>query len=232
MSKTTENTASWLDSLEFGFRDYTRIDAEIKRARQDFEDFVQLKEKEKAEIEARFGFMRQILVGTDDESVPEQERLSTSVRAALDFIGFSVSEVDERVRSAIKKNACWVRDDGYSAIAEVVETEHKSPTMSAYAGLLGRMVTLFQRRDLVADSEGMCGLLIVNHDRLSSPFDRPKLYETTKENIVDAARDQKIGLLSTVELYKLAVAVKDSVLSKADAMDIIKEPGRIELPST
>ena len=224
--------AAWLDSLEFGFRDYTRIDAEIKRARQDFEDFVQLKEKEKAEIESKFGFMRHILVATDEDTVAPENRLSTSVRAALDFIGFSVSEIDDRVRSALKKDACWVRDEDFFAIAEVFETEHKSPTLSAYTGLLGRMVTVFQRRDLVPDSDGLAGLLIVNHDRLSSPFDRPKLYETTKENVVEAARDQRIGLLSTVELYKLAVAVKDSVLTKADAMQIIKEPGRIELPST
>ena len=48
-------------------------------------------------------------------------------------------------------------------------------------------------------------------------------------SVIEAATGQRIGLLSTVELYKLVVAVKDSFMSKAAAMQILKKPGRIEL---
>ena len=46
------------------------------------------------------------------------------------------------------------------------------------------------------------------------PARRPRLYAGDSEEIVQAAKDQDIGLLSTVELYKIAIAVKNGVMSR------------------
>lgn len=45
---------------------------------------------------------------------------------------------------------------------------------------------------------------------------------------MDAARDSNIGLLSTVELHKIAMAVKEDELAKESARSILRQFGRIE----
>jgi hypothetical protein len=90
------------------------------------------------------------------------------------------------------------------------------------------MTTVLRRPDLSSKSENLSGLLIINHDLATHPMKRPRLYAGDEEEIVAAAREYRIGLLSTVELYKIAIAVKDGRLSPEEGRRIIETFGRIE----
>ncbi len=95
--------------------------------------------------------------------------------------------------------------------------------------LIGSAVcTVFKRRDLVPDSSNITGLLILNFDIKTNPMQRPQLYGGEDEDIVETAKERNIGLLSTVELYKIAIAVKDGAITREQARDLIKQSGRIE----
>ncbi len=89
------------------------------------------------------------------------------------------------------------------------------------------MATIFKRKELVPDSSLISGLLIVNHDIENHPLRRPLLYSGESEQITETAAEQEIGILSTVELYKFALAVNDGLMTKADARDRLKAYGRI-----
>ena len=133
---------------------------------------------------------------------------------------------------AVNDLSLQVKDEEFLAITEVTGTENKNTKTKDYNDLLGRMTTIFKRRDLVPDATQITGLLIVNHDLNTHPFKRPQLYGGDLEEIVEASRDQEIGLLSTVELYKIAVAVKEERLSREDGRALIKQSGRIEFRAT
>ena len=94
------------------------------------------------------------------------------------------------------------------------------------------MTTLFRRRDLVPDAETISGLLILNYDLDTHPFKRPRVYTGDAEEIVLAAEEQNIGLLSTVELHKLLIAVKQGKLSRDAARALLRQPGRIEFKTS
>jgi hypothetical protein len=68
----------------------------------------------------------------------------------------------------------------------------------------------------------------LNYDLDTHPYKRPRVYTGDAEEIVRAAEEQNIGLLSTVELYKVLIAVKEGKLSTGAARDLLKQAGRIE----
>jgi hypothetical protein len=216
----------WYDSSEFAFDEEKQIDKEVEAAIEHTQAFIETKTKEKAEIKKRYAFMKEILVAT--ENGEPDARLSTKTRQVLEFLGFTVDDIDEKIKGAIRKEDFWVKDEDFIAITEVTGTKNKNPKIKEYNDLLGRMTTIFKRRDLVPDASTIQGLLVINHDIDSHPARRPNLYAGDAEEIVRAARDQDIGILSTVELYKIAIAVKNGVMSKGEARGLIKQKGRIE----
>ncbi len=105
----------------------------------------------------------------------------------------------------------------------------QSPTSGWCNSLLALLLPEgFKRRELVPRAENIVGLLIINRDIDNHPMKRPRLYAGDLKEIVDAAKEQQIGLLSTVELYKIAIAVMDGALTKEEARALLKQPGRVE----
>jgi hypothetical protein len=90
------------------------------------------------------------------------------------------------------------------------------------------MNTIFKRRELVPDASSISGLLVLNYDSRSHPDKRPALYAGEDSDISKAASDTEIGILSTVELYKLARAVLFGTISKEQARAQIKSFGLIK----
>jgi hypothetical protein len=121
-----------------------------------------------------------------------------------------------------------VSDGEFIAITEISATKNKNPKTKEYNDLLGRMSTIYKRRDLVPNADKVTGLLVLNYDIDTHPFKRPKVYTGQDEEFMLAAADHGIGILSTVELHRIAMAVKERGLSKEKARDLIKKPGRIE----
>jgi len=108
---------------------------------------------------------------------------------------------------------------------------HTNPKVQEFNAILGRMATLYKRQsDLVLPKAAtVSGFLVLNYDIKNPPARRPKAYTGELEHIVQSADENSIALLSTVELHKIVVAVKEGILSKVDARNLLKKSGRIEL---
>lgn len=219
---------SWLLTRDFAFSEEIFIDEEIAGKKAELANFLELKETEKKSVASEYEFMRRVLTAREDSTLEISERLSTNIKLSLEYLGFGVSDIDAMTRGAIKKEDYWATDEDYTAIVEVTATKNKNPKTKEFNDILGRMTTIFKRRDLVPDSSRITGLLILNYDLETHPFKRPRVYTGDSEEIVKAAEEQSIGLLSTVELYKILIAVKEGQLSRENARALLKKAGRIE----
>ncbi|HEV8076319.1 MAG TPA: hypothetical protein VGP66_10740 [Candidatus Acidoferrum sp.] len=152
------------------------------------------------------------------------------IKKALEFLGFGVEDIDQKTRSAIKKEDFWVTDGSFLAITEVTGTINKNPKIKEYNDILGRLTTIYKRKsDLVLpENAEVSGLLVLSYDIDNHPAKRPIVYSGADEHIAEGAVEQGIGLLSTVELHKIMVAVMENRLTKEAARAIIRKPGRIE----
>jgi hypothetical protein len=223
---------SWSSSKDFALREELAIDEELAEREAEFAAFVDWAKAERVKVAERFEFMRKILVATEDPTVPAEDRLSTNIKVSLEFLGFQVTDVDAKIRGAIKKEDYWAEDGDFLAIVEVTATKNKNPKTKEFNDIVGRMMTLFKRRELVPDASKISGLLILNYDLDTHPFKRPRVYTGDAEEIVLAAEEQNIGLLSTVELHKLLIAVKEGKLSRDAARALLRQPGRIEFKTS
>ena len=222
---------TWLATEEFAFAEELAIDEEISAKTTELTVFIEAKQRERTEIGGRYEFMRRILVATEDSHLDKTDRLSTAVQHALEYLGFVVEDIDEQTRGAIRKEDFWARDGDFIAIVEVTGTRSKNPKTKEYNDILGRMTTIFKRRDLVPDASSVSGLLILNHDLETHPTRRPRIYTGDQEEISEAAAENEIGLISSVDLYRILVAVKDGLLERGAARDLLKQAGRIEFPT-
>lgn len=221
----------WLNTDEFTLPEERAIQDEIQRRIAETREIIEMKEKELEALRTDNSFVRGLLTATEDSKIDPADRLSGVVKKALEFLEFKVEDIDQKTKSAIKKEDFWVIDGDFLAITEVTGTTHKNPKVKEFNDILGRMATIYKRKgDLVLPSAAnVSGLLVLNYDIDSHPAKRPRVYTGDEEHIVDTATEQGIGLLSTVELHKIVVAVKQGLLTKDEARAILRKPGRIEL---
>ncbi len=174
-----------------------------------------------------------MLTALENDPDPSK-RLSAVVTKALRFLEFEVDDIDEKIKSAIKKEDLWVREGNFLAITEVTGTVNKNPKTKEFNDIFARMATIYKRQNELPLPIGanISGLLVLNYDVGTHPSKRPKPYTGEDENIIHTALDQNIGVLTTVELHKILVAVKQGVLSKPDARAVLKKFGRIEFIAT
>jgi hypothetical protein len=222
---------SWLSSDKFLFSEEIAIEKEIESKQKELNGFIQDKRKEATEIVKKYEFIRKMLTNTEDGD--KEERLSTIVKKTLEFLGFKVTDIDEKLKAALKKEDFWVEDTGFFAITEVSATVNKNPKTKEYGDLLARRSTIFQRRALMpeVDPSIVSGLLVLNFDIKTNPDKRPIIYGGGEQEFVGAAEENSIGLLSTVDLYRIAVDVKDGRLSREEARKVIRQFGRIVYPA-
>jgi hypothetical protein len=123
-----------------------------------------------------------------------------------------------------------VTDGEFLAITEVTGTVNKNPKVKEFNDILGRMMTLYKRQNDLPLPKGanIAGLLVLNYDIESHPSKRPTVYTGIDAHISATAEEQAIGILSTVELHKMVMAVKKGLLSKDAARQLLQKPGRVE----
>jgi hypothetical protein len=225
---------TWLESREFLLPDEREKEGEIEQKIADTLSVVEKLREQRAELAKNNAFIRGLLVATENSKFDPPERLSSVVRQALEFLEFEVEDIDEKTKSAIKKEDFWVKDGDFFGITEVTGTVHTNPKVQEFNAILGRMATLYKRQtDLVLPKAAIVsGLLVLNYDTEHHPAQRPKAYTGELEHIVQSAEENGIGLLSTVELHKIVVSVKEGILSKVEARSLLKKSGRIEFDST
>jgi hypothetical protein len=224
----------WLEAAEFLLPEERKGLQEVKEITAEFEERIRVKKAENQKLAEANSFIRELLVANEGLDQDPSLRLSSVVRRALEFVGFSVEDIDQKTKSAIKKEDFWVIDGDYLAITEVSGTAQKNPKIKEFNDILGRITTIYKRRgDLeLPDGANVRGLLVLNYDMNNHPTKRPKIYSGDDQHISQAAIEQGIGLLSTVELHKIIVSVKEGIISKSDAREILKQPGRIEFAAS
>jgi hypothetical protein len=224
---------NWLSGDEFLLPEERRIQAEITQIIAAASKLVEEKKEEREVLAHDNSFIRDLLIATEDSKLDPAKRLSGVVKKALEFLEWKVIDIDEKTKSAIKKEDFWAIDDDFLAITEVTATIHKNPKIKEFNDILGRMITIYKRKsDLELPSGAqISGLLILNYDIGTHPSKRPRVYTGDEEHIVEAAIDQGIGLLSTVDLHRMIVAVKEGLLTRKEARNMMRKPGRIEINS-
>lgn len=220
----------WLESEEFLLPEEISINSAIAAKVDEAERFIEAKQAEKKVVAEQNSFVRSLLVAKEDPALPPDRRLSGVVRSALEFLEFEVEDIDQRIKSAIKKEDFWVSDGKFLAITEVTGTVNKNPKVKEFNDILGRMMTLYRRQSelVLPAGKDIGGLLVLNYDLENHPSNRPRPYTGTEAHITDTAVEQNIGILSSVELHKIIMAVKKGELDKAAARELLKKPGRIE----
>lgn len=207
----------WLENDEFIPEEVRAIEEKIKQEEKRARDFRKQKEKEKKKIAKGLKFFTQILVA-DDEHFKGNERLKPNVKKVLEFLGFSVVDRDLQIKKGKKREDLIISDKDWNALAEVRGTRRENPPEHFYSDLLKHL--------LKAKGTGPSkGLLIVNYDISKHPFRRTEIYKDSPELLKD--KDGEVGVLSTVELYRIAMAVKGGKIKKEDARNKIKKTGRI-----
>lgn len=141
-----------------------------------------------------------------------------------------MEDIDQKIKTVIRKEDYWVTDGNFLAIIEVSGTANKNPKVKEFNDILGRMATLYRRQNDLPLPTGydIAGLLVLNYDVETPPSRRPRVYIGADAHIAETAVEQNIGILSTVELHKIVVAVKKGILTKHAARDLLKKPGRVE----
>jgi hypothetical protein len=222
--------ADWLSDEEFLLPEEKAIHKIIENKIAEAKAFVEAKRKEARILGKQNAFIRALLVAKEDAELPVQQRLSGVVKAALEYLGFEVEDIDAKTKSAIRKEDFWVVDGRFLAITEVSGTGNKNPKVKEFNDILGRMMTLFKRQsDLVLPSgKDIAGLLVLNYDIETHPSRRPRAYIGADAHIVETAAEHNIGILSTVELHKIVMAVKKDMLTKDAARELLKKPGRVD----
>lgn len=221
---------NWLEAQEFLLPEELAVDAAIDEKLREAQSFIAAKQKEKLRLATENYFVRALLTAEENPKLPVEQRLSAVVKSALEFLGFKVEDIDQKIKTAIKKEDFWVTDGNYLAITEVTGTANKNPKVKEFHDILGRMMTLFKRQSELVIPEGaeIFGLLVLNFDLGTHPSKRPIAYIGLDAHIVETAVEQNIGILSTVELHKIVMAVKRNLLNKDAARELIKKPGRVE----
>ncbi len=220
----------WLEGEEFLLPEETAINKAIEEKVAEAKSFIEAKRKEAKTLGETNALVRALLVAKEDPKLLPQQRLSGVVKAALEYLDFKVEDIDEKIKSAIRKEDFWVSDGKFLAITEVTGTVNKNPKVKEFHDILGRMMTLYKRQSDLVLPLGMeiAGLLVLNYDIENHPSRRPRVYTGADAHIADTAVEQNIGILSTVELHKIVMAVKKGVLTKGAARELLKKTGRIE----
>ena len=223
----------WLEADEFLLPEEITLKDDVDRIIREATTAIEAKKKERERLASEHYFVRSLLVATENPELEPAKRLSAVVKRALEFLEFKVEDIDAKTKSAIRKEDFWVIDPDFFGITEVTGTVNKNPKIKEFNDILGRVTTIYKRKSDLPLPAGanVSGLLVLNYDIENHPAKRPKAYTGDEQHIVDSAIEQGIGILSTVELHKLVVAVMRGHLSKDQARLLIKKPGRIEYDS-
>ncbi len=220
----------WIKGQDLLLAEEKALDGEIQRLVDETVRVIEEKKKLRAKVSEENSFVRDILIATEDVKLDPSHRLSGVVKRALEFLEFKVVDIDATIKSAIKKEDFWVMDGDFIAITEVSGTVHQNPKIKEFNDILARVATIYRRKGelVLPAAANVSGLLVLNYDTDRHPSLRQAVYTAGEdEHIIQTAVDQNIGILSTVELNKILVAVKDDQITKAEARNLIRKPGRI-----
>lgn len=156
----------WLDTDEFLLPEEKAIDEDIREKMKETDIFIERKKRERKELATENGFVRNLLTSREDHDLPLELRLSGVVKKAFEMLGFKVIDIDQQIKSAIKKEDFWVIDGDFLAITEVTGTVNKNPKVKEFNDVFARLATIYKRKGelVLPSSANVSGLLVLNYD--------------------------------------------------------------------
>lgn len=212
---------SWINNSEFTFDEIKILNEEISKKEKEIVQYKLNKEKDIEKISSDFSFIKQMLI-SDDERFEGDNKLTNCIAKVFSFLGFNVEIREQVLVEGKKREDLYISDiDGFKSLCEVKGTIKQNPPESYYSQLLKHL-----RK---SNDPNLNGLLVVNYDYKTHPYKRIKIYKDSEELFSDDS--EGVGVLSTVDLYRLTIDVKNGLLSKDEARKIIKKSNRIEYPT-
>jgi hypothetical protein len=207
---------------------------ELHKVMQFKKRIVEIRERAQSEIDAledaicqeqeKYSYLYGLLRETGDDLVQ-------AVQTTLTALGFSnVINVDEEIaRQGVQKQNredLQIREPGKTLIIEVkgitnFPTDDDALTVQKY-------VILRMREWRQVDVQG---LTIINHQRHLPPLDRNNEMPFRQE-ILDVAEEQKIGLMTAWDLHRLARSYIKNEWSHENIRNLFFQPGRVQLVPT
>lgn len=219
----------WLLRDEYTFDEIKGIENMMRERQESFEQEMEGLEDQKGRTYESLKHLHLILIADDSDEFEEEEQLTLNVKRTLEGIGFQVELVDQQLKKVGKRKKredLLLRVGDFVARAECKGTENQNAS-ETYFGQVERHLRLGPSE---VDGNKVTGLLIVNHDRKREASRRdPPYFDEDGERLIATHHD--IGVLWTVELYKIALAVRRGELAADEARRLIKQPGRITYSS-
>ena len=97
----------WLERDEFKLPDEKAKDDEIEKRIKEATAAIEILRHERELLVLENDFIRQLLVATEDAKLEPQKRLSAVVRKALEFLEFHIEDIDQKTKTAIRKEDFW-----------------------------------------------------------------------------------------------------------------------------
>jgi hypothetical protein len=213
------NERDWSSDDRYKSSETKRIEKEMETELKKFETRVTELEAERGSEYLKDSMLMQILIADDSDEFAPGTKMTDATLAVLKTLNFQVEDTSEVKENGKQRADILMKDpvDGFVAIVECKGTTAQNPPENYF----GKITTHL----LAKNGEVTRGVLVVNYDRKSDPFSRTPIYEDSP-HIFDEEQKQ-IGILSTVELFKIVRDVQNGKLTKEQARAMIKQPGRI-----
>jgi hypothetical protein len=199
----------------------------IERLKFEIEE---IKTQSNQEIDKRHGkikeemkkseYLSKMLIADDSDLFIKENKLSSSIQKVLeDDLGFNVTDVDEMrlgVGESLKEDK-WIEDGEFFALVEI-----KGSDKGAKANWIRQDLTAHIREfEVVKDVKNINSILIFNHERREAPDKRNKPFAGDTD-LITFSKKSKICLIPVFELFKLVVDIKEGLINKEEAREIIK----------
>ncbi len=205
---------SWRESSEYFLPNHKELLDQKRILEEEYDEKLRIKNQEiKANIE-KYHFLHELLTETGNELV-------ASTIKFLEWLGFEeVHDMDDKDPETLEEDIQIESEKGLLVI------EVKGIGGTSKDTECGQISKIRYRRAEDRGKFDVFGLYIVNHQRHLPPNQRHNP-PFTKEQIRDAINDKR-GLLTTYQLFKLYFQIEDGILSKEEARVEFYSTGLIE----
>lgn len=205
---------SWRDSPDYFLPNHKNLLEQKKLLIEEYESKIKAKDVEIHQNKEKFGFLHQMLLETGDDLV------SATIKF-LEWLGFeNVLDMDDEDPETLEEDIQIATEKGLLVI------EVKGIGGTSKDDECGQISKIRYRRAEERGSFDVFGLYIVNHQRHLPPNDRENPPFTANQ-IRDAINDKR-GLLTTYQLFKLYFSIQKGLISKEEAREAIYSYGLVE----
>ncbi len=211
---------SWINFPEYQLTTITQLKKQIIEIQEKARSEIATLEETIHQEQSKYSYLYNLVKETGDALV-------LAVQTTLNILGFSnVINVDKEIATeglqGQNREDLQIQGSERTLIVEVKGITHYPTDEDALT--VQKYVVLRMRE---WERVNLQGLTIINHQRHLPPFDRDNKMPFRQE-ILDAAEEQKIGLMTAWDLHRLARSYIENEWSHENIRDLFFQPGRIQ----